>query len=106
MRPAAPSPATPASPAPAPQHGPGGQPAWLSRVAARWEREDAADEAEDAAGRESAATEAPAPSSSTDAAPPAPPPHQEDEAQQEPSRADAWRRAWGLPPLDTEEEDR
>jgi hypothetical protein len=27
-------------------------------------------------------------------------------AQPEPSRADAWRRAWGLPPLDVEEEDR
>ena len=125
-----PSPSTPEPSAPAPvaSSAPGGQPAWLSRVAARWEQEDAAAEAEDAAvaqpesrmdeprpaGRTAApwqgapvsSSAEPAVSSSAEQeaqaqeeAPAAP-------AQPESSRADAWRRAWGLPPLDVEEDDR
>lgn len=102
--------------APAPAHGPGAQPAWLSRVAARWEQEDAAAEAAEAAAAREPDRSQPSPSSSATAAPqpsetaepPAgrTPPHGDPQQPAEASRADAWRRAWGLPPLETEENDR
>ena len=110
--------------------GTGAQPAWLSRVAARWEREDAEAEVEDeaahrgsprladpspdgpppAAGSTSSALR-PSWTTTPDASPagvataPATPPEPAaGTPQAEASRADAWRRAWGLPPLDTEED--
>lgn len=104
------------TPAPSSAHAPGAQPAWLSRVAARWEQEDAAAEAEEAAaGREAENAQASPPSSPAPAPSPSvtsepqvtpTPPHGEPQQAAEPSRADAWRRAWGLPPLETEEKDR
>ncbi len=78
---------------------PTAQPAWLRRAAARWD----ADDADDAT--PPAAVEPPdgsAPPSSADA----PEPQPSRPAAEEVSRADAWRRAWGLPPLDTEKEER
>ncbi len=112
---------TPApAPAPSSAHGPGAQPAWLSRVAARWEQEDAAADAEEVSpSREAESSRGLRPSSSAPAPSPAPsrgaapetgtgrtPSSEEPQQPTEASRADAWRRAWGLPPLETEEKDR
>jgi len=117
--PVAPAPAAErasASSAPAPAHGPGAQPAWLSRVAARWEQEDAAAEAAEASAAREPDRSQPSPSSSATAAPQPSEtdepsagrtlPHGDPQQPAEASRADAWRRAWGLPPLETEENDR
>ncbi len=101
---AAPPTGAPAATPTSSTHGGGTQPAWLSRVAARWEQEDAAAEAGETAGPRpsSPALDSPRPATAAQGEPPAP----ADTQPGEPSRADAWRRAWGLPPLENPEEDR